>query len=108
MPKPFLTARPALSYLEPDFSRALHALVRGLSRPYLHFALGIRNIRVEGMEELVEQYSSFSRGRSRLILAFRHSHVNDGPVLFHLLTNLLPRSAKKSGIGLPEPVHAHY
>lgn len=100
--------RPPLRFVEPGFSPVLFRVLSTVSGLYLRFALKVDRIRLIEPGPLAEHWTEFFEGRTRLIFAFRHSHVNDGPVLFHLFSNTLPKAASRLGRRLPGPVNTHF
>ena len=68
---------------------------------------GIRHCRLEGGERLVALIEQFQQGRCRLLLAFRHSEVDDPLCGLWLLAQGLPRLARRRGTRLRYPLHAH-
>ena len=100
MPLQIPRARPPLRYLAPRFSAPIHAAVRAVSGAYLRLGLKIDRVETVGLRSLAESYAGMKQGRHRLLIVFRHPHPDDGPVLFRLLSVLLPRAARREGIEL--------
>jgi hypothetical protein len=71
-------------------------------------ALKTRKIRLRGGESLVEAFRAFQSGEIRLVLAFRHPHPDDGPVLFHAFTRQVRRIAQGMRVRLKDVPHAHF
>lgn len=86
--------QPPLRHISPRFNPRLFALVASIYRPYLRLALGIRRIEVKGIEILVEHYRLFQHGKIRLIIAFRHPHVDDGALMAWLLGGAVRNAAR--------------
>ena len=68
----------------------------------------IREIEIINGETLVELYHQFQNGKIRLILAFRHSEVDDPLSGLHLLSRGIPKIARQQGIEIESPVHSHF
>jgi hypothetical protein len=100
--------RPPLRFVEPGFSPVLFRTLSAVSGLYLRLALKVKRIRLTEPGLLAAHWTEFFEGKTRLILAFRHAHVNDGPILFHLFSNTLPKTATRLGLRLPGPVHTHF
>ncbi len=94
--------------LTPQLRPGLLALISGISGAYVRLALKTRDVRLRGGETLVEAFRAFQRNEIRLVLAFRHPHPDDGPVLFHAFTRQVRRVARKMKIRLPDVPHAHF
>ncbi|MFP4068245.1 MAG: hypothetical protein ACLFS5_12200 [Spirochaetaceae bacterium] len=90
-------AQGGLPFLRPRFSPVVHALLRTVSPLYLRFGEGIAAVRLRGADTLVSEMKRFEAGESRLIIAFRHPSVSDGPLLGHAISRLLPREARRAG-----------
>ncbi|HZJ87579.1 MAG TPA: hypothetical protein VFC80_00305 [Sphaerochaeta sp.] len=73
----------------PRFSPLCYAITRLLGRTYLRRVLGVKTIEQFHAHRYSEALDSFKRGERRLILAFRHTAVEDAPLL-------LVGTAKKS------------
>jgi hypothetical protein len=101
-----------LSFIPPQFNRGMLAFGRAIAPFYLRRLLGVRIERCEGLQQLADEYRRFSLGDSRLIIVFRHVHVNDAQVIFYLINNLLPKRMRRRGRPLGEPLprrpHAHF
>ena len=69
---------------------------------------GIRHCRLEGGERLLALIAQFQQGNCRLLLAFRHSDVDDPLCGLWLFGRGLPRLARQRGIRLRRPLHVHF
>jgi hypothetical protein len=78
-------AQPRLRFIRPRLNRAVLALGRFISTAYVRFRMGVRIEAVHGIERLIDEYRRYNSGRSKLIVVFRHVHVHDAPVIFHLI-----------------------
>jgi hypothetical protein len=83
-------------------------LSRGLGGAYLRFGLRIRGLEIRHPERLVEAWRDHQEGRSRLILAFRHSYGEEPQLLTRVFGTLLPRIARGMGAPLPGPAFARF
>jgi hypothetical protein len=68
----------------------------------------ITDIQAENVEVLVDLYRQFQAGKIRFLIAFRHPSADDPLCLAYLLYRLLPAVARKQGISLKSPIHAHF
>jgi len=91
------TVQPPLRYVPPRFNRALFRFVASIYRVYLRLALDIRHVRVEGIETLVEHYRLFKDRKIRLIVAFRHPHLDDAALMAWLLGGIVRKASKRDG-----------
>jgi 1-acyl-sn-glycerol-3-phosphate acyltransferase len=81
----------SLAFLPPRLDRRVLTASRLLLPLWLQRG-GIEAVQAEGLSRLRQQMLDFQRGRSRLLLAFRHPSVQDPAVLAHLLWRDLDRS----------------
>jgi hypothetical protein len=95
--------RPALRFLPP--ARHPWLLAFAPLGSWLYVRLGNRVVREEmhGAEKLVRAYRQMRDGKARLIVAFRHPGVEDGTVVFRLMTGIVAREARRLGVPLPRP-----
>lgn len=113
MPGPF-RVKPRLSFIPPQvnlwvvrFSYAiLPLLLRVRLRPWL--PAGIWPVVCDNPEQLMEYWHQFQTGQIRLLLAFRHSQVDDPLCLSYLFSRILPRTARQQGIRLQRPLHSYF
>jgi 1-acyl-sn-glycerol-3-phosphate acyltransferase len=68
----------------------------------------IAKIEAANVEQLAELYHQFQSGKIRLLLAFRHPSADDPVSMMYLMHYLLPRTARRQGIHLKSPTHAHF
>ncbi len=108
MRKRIQEAQKKLSFIPPKLNRGVLAFGRLIAPLYLRFALGLKMRKVEGIERLIDAYREFLEGKSKLILVFRHSHVHDAQVMFHLVNSILPKAARRSGKKLRRRPHVHF
>jgi hypothetical protein len=108
MRKRIQEAQKKLTFIPPKLNRAVLAFGRLIAPLYLRLALGLRMRKVEGIERLIDAYREFQEGKSKLILVFRHSHVHDAQVMFHLVNSILPKAARRSGKKLRRRPHIHF
>lgn len=100
--------QPPLAPIPPAFSPALHGALNRLLPLLLRLRLlrwlpaGITALELEDGEPLVTLLEQFRQGRCRLLLAFRHSEVDDPLCGLWLLSRALPRRLR------PQPVHFLY
>jgi len=68
----------------------------------------ITRIQAENVEALVDLYQQFQSGKIRFLMAFRHPSANDPLCMAYLLSQIVPQVARKQGISLKSPIHAHF
>jgi 1-acyl-sn-glycerol-3-phosphate acyltransferase len=103
-----MQAQPALKFLPPAFNPVVFTLMRLLMPFWIKSQLKIKRIDTVNIDRLVQFYDRFQHQQIRLILAFRHPSPDDGFAMMHLLSQALPRAAKKQRIKLSLPPHAHF
>jgi 1-acyl-sn-glycerol-3-phosphate acyltransferase len=107
-------ARPPLDFIPPAYSAWVLRLVHGILPLLLRVRVrrwlpsGIAKIEATGAEILARLYHQFQEGQIRLVLAFRHVEVDDPLVGLYVLSRLVPEAARRQGIRLREPLHAHF
>ena len=101
-------AQPRLAFSPPKFNLWVLRLVAWMLPYWLKYKLRIDKVDVTDIDRLVEVYKQSQMGRLRLVLAFRHPSRDDSACLGYLLTNLLPKAARKHRISLKAPVFAHF
>jgi 1-acyl-sn-glycerol-3-phosphate acyltransferase len=105
---PIIQAQPALKFLPPAFNPIAFGLTRWLLPYWIKFQLRINRIDTVDIDRLVQLYDKFQHQQIRLILAFRHPSPDDGFAMMHLLSQALPKAAKKQRVKLNIPPHAHF
>lgn len=75
-------------------------------RPWL--PAGIRQVHCHQGTTLATCWQQFQQGNIRLILAFRHTEVDDPLSAGYLFSRWLPRLAQQAGIPLQRPLHSHF
>ncbi len=107
-------AQPALAFIPPQLNRwvlwgayaALPLLLRVRLQRWL--PAGIWPIVCDDPAPLVQCFQQFQAGEIRLLLAFRHSQVDDPLVMAYLFSRILPQSARRQGISLRSPLHTAF
>lgn len=90
-----------------QFARSLLPILLSVRlRPWL--PSGISDIEVVNGKTLVELFHQFQLGKIRLLIAFRHPHVDDPLCMFHLLSKALSPIARQHQIPLRHPIHSHF
>lgn len=69
------------AFPKPCYHPLARLLIKVAGKPYMRFALGIRQVRRFNDEFMREEIARFKDGKSRLILAFRHTAVEDAPLV---------------------------
>jgi hypothetical protein len=95
--------RPGLKFLPPARNPWLLALAPLGS--WLNVRLGsrVRREELHGIEKLIDAYRRMQDGEVRIIVAFRHPGVEDGPVVFRLMTGIVGREARRHRVPLRRP-----
>jgi hypothetical protein len=75
-------------------------------RPWL--PAGIWPVTCPNPEVLAECFHQFQTGKIRLMMAFRHSQVDDPMCLSYLFSRLVPRAAHQLGFSLKRPLHSFF
>jgi hypothetical protein len=100
--------RPALRFLPP----ARRPWLLPISPPIIWFYVrfGNRVIREElhDIERLISAYQQLQDGKARLIVAFRHPGVEDGTVVFRLMSGIVGREARRRGMKLRRPPRGYF
>ncbi len=65
----------------PRFRRPVYWFVRLFGGVYMRLALGVQAIKIFNEATLKEELAAFKGGKQRLIIAFRHTAVEDAPVV---------------------------
>jgi len=86
--------------------RSLPLLLRFRLRRWL--PAGIARVETKNVERLVELYRQFQAGQIRLLMAFRHSEVDDPLCMAYLLSRAVPQAARQQGVALKLPIYAHF
>jgi hypothetical protein len=106
--------RPPLAPIAPSFDRRVLALVHAALPLLLRLRLfpwlpaGITGLEVVDGDTLTRCLCRFHAGEIRLILAVRHAEVDDPLSALWLLSRDQPRRARRLGLAIGRPVHAHF
>jgi hypothetical protein len=92
--------RPGLRFLPPAKNPWLLAFAPFASWLYVRLGNRVRREELFGMERLVDAYRQLQEGRARVIIAFRHPGVEDGTVVFRLMSGIVGREARRLGVRL--------
>ncbi|TVQ13745.1 MAG: 1-acyl-sn-glycerol-3-phosphate acyltransferase [Leptolyngbya sp. DLM2.Bin27] len=84
----------------------LPLMLRLRLRPWL--PAGIWPVTCPNPEVLADCFRQFQLGKIRLIMAFRHSQVDDPICLSYLFSRLVPRAARQRGFSLQRPLHSFF
>jgi len=69
---------------------------------------GITEIETENVETLVKLYAQFQAKKIRLIIAVRHSELEDPFLTLYLISRIVPQKARQMGLNLKGLVHSHF
>ncbi|BAU15536.1 phospholipid/glycerol acyltransferase [Leptolyngbya sp. NIES-3755] len=108
MPRPSQFVQPPLEFIPPDFNPNVLRIARSILPIWMRRKTSIAQIEAVNVEQLVELYQQFQAGKIRLLLAFRHPSADDPFSMMYLMHCLLPRTARRMGIRLNSPTHAHF
>jgi hypothetical protein len=100
--------RPGLRFLPPARNPWLLAFAPLGSWLYVRFGNRVRREELFGMDRLVEAYRQMQEGAARLIIAFRHPGVEDGTVVFRLMSGIVSREARRLGVRLRRPPRGYF
>ena len=81
-------------------------LLRVRLRPWL--PAGIWPVTCDNPEVLAHEFKQFQSGKTRLIMAFRHSQVDDPLCLSYLFSRLVPQAARQQRFELKRPIHSFF
>ena len=101
-------AQSSLEFIPPAYSPIIRGVAKRIIPFWLRYNHSIIKVEVDDPEELIELYHQFQQGKMRFMMAFRHPTVIDPPSIAQLLWNQLPRLAKRQGVALKSPIHAHF
>lgn len=108
MPRPLQSAQPPLEFIPPDFDLNVMRVLRSILPLWMRRRTSIAHIEAQNVEQLAQLYQQFQAGKIRLLLAFRHPSVDDPFSMMYLMHYLMPEAARKQGIKLKRPIHAHF
>ena len=69
----------------------------------VRFGNRVRREELHGIERLIDAYRKLQEGEARVIVAFRHPAVDDGTVIFRLLSGIVGREARRHRVTLRRP-----
>jgi len=101
-------AQPPLEFIPPAFNPLFFKLVQTLLPTWIRWQTTISSIETDNGSLLLDLYQEFQQGKIRLLLAFRHPTTDDPFCLVYLLSQLLPKLARETGVNLQPPIHAHF
>ncbi|MBU6229869.1 MAG: 1-acyl-sn-glycerol-3-phosphate acyltransferase [Cyanobacteria bacterium REEB459] len=110
----FQTLQPPLKFIPHHYRdwvrRGGYALLPLLLRVRLQpwLPAGIWPVTCKNPELLVKALHQFQSGETRLLLAFRHSQVDDPLCLAYLFSRLVPQTARQQGQPLRQPIHSFF
>lgn len=101
-------AQPPLGFIPPKFNQLLWRGTKLLMPAWIKTLTSISEIKAENLETLVDLYRQYQEQNLRFLIAFRHPSADDSYSMAYLLWYLVPKMAKKLGISLKSPIHAHF
>lgn len=108
MSNEMINIQPPLAFIPPDFQPGVLQVCQWVFPWWIRFRTPITEIQTENVEQLVELYQQFQQEKIRFMLAFRHPNPDDPLPISQLLWRHIPQQAKKQGISLKPPIHAHF
>lgn len=103
-----IQAQPSLEFIPQNFNPLVWRGVKLLLPFWMRSQTSIADIKGNNVEILVDLYRQFQAGKIRFLIAFRHPNADDSINLFHLLSNLVPKTARQQGISLNQPINSHF
>lgn len=102
-------AQPPLEFIPPAFNPLFLKFVH-LSLPsWIRWQTSITDIEADQVEILVDLYRQFQQGKIRFLMAFRHPKAEDPLCLGYLLSQLVPKVARRKRVALSlGAIHAHF
>jgi hypothetical protein len=102
------SVRPGLPFLPPARDPWLLSFASFGSWLYVRFGNRVLREETHGMERLVRAYQDMQDGRARLIVAFRHPGVEDGTMVFRLMSGIVNAEARRLGMKLSRPARGYF
>ena len=101
-------AQPPLDFLPPAFDARVLGATKRLLPMWMRWKSSVKQLNIQGTEQLVELFQQFQAEKVRFLIAFRHPSPEDAYCLMNLLWNELPRVARQSGQPLSKTPHVHF
>ncbi|MBD2569943.1 1-acyl-sn-glycerol-3-phosphate acyltransferase [Anabaena lutea] len=101
-------AQPPLEFIPPALNPLLLRFVHLFLPDWIRWKTPISQIEAENVEVLLDLYQQFQEGKIRFMLAFRHPKTEDPLCLAYLFSQLVPKVARRRGVQLQHPIHAHF
>jgi hypothetical protein len=92
--------RPALHFLPPARRQWLIPIAPLGIWLYVRFGNRVAREELHGIERLIHAYQRLQEGTARVVVAFRHAGVEDGTVIYRLMSGIVGREARRRGIRL--------
>src|SRR5512136_635283 len=108
MLKPPTSVRPGLPFLPPARNPWLLRFASFGSWLYVRFGNRVLREETHGMARLVRAYQDMQDGKARLIVAFRHPGVEDGTMVFRLMSGIVNSEARRLGMKLSRPARGYF
>jgi hypothetical protein len=100
--------QPPLDFIAPNLDLTTVRLTYTLLPLWMRWKTALKGVEVDNLDRLVDLYQQFQAKRVRILFAFRHPSVDDPICLGYTVGNLFPKMAKRMGVKLSDPVHAHF
>ncbi|AFY79465.1 hypothetical protein Ple7327_4354 [Pleurocapsa sp. PCC 7327] len=103
-----IRAQPPLEFIPPSLNPIVLRGSQIILPLWLRWKTNIASIQADRVEILADLYHQFQQGKIRFLMAFRHPNSEDPYAMVYLLWKLLPQVARRQGISLQTPTHAHF
>jgi hypothetical protein len=101
-------AQPPLEFIPPKYNPWFLHLTHLLLPLWMRSQTSLTEVEAENAEVLTDLYSQFQAGKIRFMMAFRHPKTDDPVALGYFFSQIMPKVARKQGIKLKTPIHAHF
>ncbi|MCX7027118.1 MAG: hypothetical protein NT061_06500 [Spirochaetes bacterium] len=106
--RPIAQAKSPWILAESKVKPGVVALFRLIAPLYFHSLLGFRSLTLRHPERLIDAYTDFFEGRTRLLIAFRHPYGDEAQLMAYLIGKTLWKEARRRGLRFPRRPHAHF
>jgi hypothetical protein len=100
--------QPPLEFIPPHLDRKVVRMLHAVLPWAMRSRTAVSKVDADNVEVLVDLYERFQAGKIRFLMAFRHPSVDDPFCLAHLMSRAVPKTARRQGVRLKGPIHAHF
>lgn len=108
MTRSFDHVQPPLKFIPPRLDLNTVRFLHGTLPLVMRSRTAISKVQADNVDVLVDLYEKFQAGKIRFLMAFRHPSVDDPFCLTHLMSRSVPQTARRQGVKLKGPLHAHF